>query len=122
MDIIKETGINGLAKILQKTFRDSDIIARVGGDEFVAMLETTDENSEMLISRLFENIETWNTEKSKPYTLSISVGTGQFDPEHPISIDELLTKADSSMYAQKRRKWKKQYRVQLPEDLGRKGS
>lgn len=111
-----------LAKILQKTFRESDIIARIGGDEFVAMLETTDENSGILISRLFENIENWNTGGSQPYTLSISVGSGQFDPLHPISIDELLTKADSSMYAQKRKKWKKQYRFQLPEDLRRKGS
>lgn len=110
------------AKILQETFRESDIIARVGGDEFVAMLETTDENSEMLISRLFENIENWNAEKSNPYTLSISVGTGQFDPQHPISIDELLTRADSSMYAQKRKRSKKQSRFQRPKDLRRKGS
>jgi two-component system, cell cycle response regulator len=97
----------GFANILQKTFRESDIIARIGGDEFVALLETTDENSEMLINRLFENIKNWNTEGSEPYTLSISVGTGQFDPEHPILIDELLSKADASMYAQKRKKWKK---------------
>jgi diguanylate cyclase (GGDEF)-like protein len=95
------------ANILQKTFRESDIIARIGGDEFVALLETTDENSEMLINRLFDNIKNWNTEGSEPYTLSISVGTGQFDPEHPILIDELLSKADASMYAQKRKKWKK---------------
>jgi len=32
------------------------------------------------------------------------VGTTQFDPEYPISIDELLSKADALMYAQKREK------------------
>jgi len=32
------------------------------------------------------------------------VGTAQFDPEHPISVDELLSKADALMYKQKREK------------------
>jgi GGDEF domain-containing protein len=42
--------------------------------------------------------------KQSQHTLSISLGTAQFDPEHPISIDELVSKADALMYAQKRRR------------------
>ena len=95
-----------LASILKKTFRESDIIARIGGDEFVVLLESTDENGEILITRLYENMRDYNAKRSQDYKLSISVGTAQFDPEYPISIDELLSKADALMYAQKRRKEK----------------
>ena len=95
-----------LADILKKTFRESDIIARIGGDEFVVLSEFTDENGEILMTRLYENIKDYNAKRSRRYTLSISVGTTQFDPKYPISIDELLSKADALMYAQKRRKWK----------------
>jgi diguanylate cyclase (GGDEF)-like protein len=92
-----------LANILKKTFRESDIIARIGGDEFVVLLESTDENSETLLTRLHENVKDYNTKRSQ-HILSISLGTAQFDPEYPISIDQLLSKADVSMYAQKRRR------------------
>ncbi|MGA2519039.1 MAG: diguanylate cyclase [Thermodesulfobacteriota bacterium] len=94
-----------LANILKRTFRKSDIIARIGGDEFVVLLESTDENSETLMTRLHENVKDYNAQRSQGI-LSISLGTTQFDPESPISIDELLSKADTLMYAQKRRKWK----------------
>ena len=96
-----------LSKILKKTFRESDIIARIGGDEFVVLLESNIENDEMLISRMYENIKDWNAKGSKSYNLSISVGAAPFDPENPTSIDELLSKADALMYAQKRKRSKK---------------
>jgi len=95
-----------LANILKETFRESDIIARIGGDEFVVLSESADENGEIIVTRLYENIEDHNAKGSRRYPLSISVGTTQFDPKYPISIDELLSKADALMYAQKRRKWK----------------
>jgi len=93
-----------LANILKKTFRESDIIARIGGDEFVVLSESTDGNGEIILTRLHENIEDHNAKRSRCYALSISVGTTQFDPQYPIPIDELLSKADALMYAQKRKK------------------
>ena len=96
-----------LGSILKKTFRESDIIARIGGDEFVVLLESTDENDEILITRLHENIKNYNAEVSQDYKLSVSVGVADFNPEHPVSIDELLSKADALMYAQKRKRRKK---------------
>jgi GGDEF domain-containing protein len=52
------------------------------------------------------NVKDYNAKKSK-HILSINVGTAQFDPENPISMDELLSKADALMYAQKRKRAKK---------------
>jgi diguanylate cyclase (GGDEF)-like protein len=100
-----------LASILKKTFRESDIIARIGGDEFVVLLESPDEKDEMLITRLYENISDYNAEVFQDYKLSVSVGAAHFDPEYPISIDELLSKADALMYAQKRKRRKKESRL-----------
>jgi len=100
-----------LANILKKTFRESDIIARIGGDEFVVLSESTDENGEIVMPRLYENIKDYNAKRSRRYTLSISVGTTQFDPNYPISIDELLSKADALMYAQKRKRKEKESRL-----------
>jgi len=91
-----------LAGILKKTFRESDITARIGGDEFVVLLESTDEKDEILMTRLYENIRDYNAKASQDYQLSVSVGATHFDPEHPISIDRLLSRADALMYAQKR--------------------
>src|SRR4030042_6011862 len=96
-----------LANILKKTFRESDIIARIGGDEFVVLSESADENGEILMTRLDENKRDCNAKASQRYKLSISIGVARFDPEHPVSIDELLSKADALMYAQKRRKWER---------------
>jgi len=96
-----------LANILKKTFRESDIVARIGGDEFVVLSESTDGNDEIPLTRLHENVKDCNAKRSRLYTLSISVGTTQFDPKHPISIDELLSEADAAMYAQKEKKGKK---------------
>jgi len=97
-----------LANILKKTFRESDVIARIGGDEFVVLSESTNENGEIVMPRLYENIKEYNAKRSRRYTLSISMGTTQFDPNYPISIDELLSKADALMYAQKRKRKEKE--------------
>lgn len=93
------------AKILRGTFRQSDIIARIGGDEFTAVLiETTEAYAETIISRLRKNIDILNEKITQGYKFSISTGIACYDPESPSSIVELLNHADKSMYEQKRYK------------------
>ena len=93
------------ANILKETFRDSDIIARIGGDEFVVMpIKTTGDNLEIVINRLQKAVEMDNTKSKREYKLSISTGTAYFDPLSPCTIDELLSQADKLMYEQKRTK------------------
>ncbi len=102
--IVGDRALIDLANILKRTFRESDIIGRIGGDEFVVLLEPPDEGSDALITRLHKNLKEHNAKGLQRYQLSISVGTALFDPEHPVSINELLTKADTLMYGQKRRR------------------
>lgn len=93
------------ANVLKETFRDSDIIARIGGDELVVMpIETTVDNIENVINRLQQALEIDNAKNKRDYKLSISTGTAYFDPLSPCSIDELLSQADQSMYERKRSK------------------
>jgi diguanylate cyclase (GGDEF)-like protein/PAS domain S-box-containing protein len=93
-----------LANILKKTFRESDFIARIGGDEFVVLAaETEENNAEALTVRLLQGIRTYNVKSSRGYNLSISIGISRYDPDYPCSVDELLAKADRLMYKQKKK-------------------
>ena len=93
------------AKLLRETFREADIIARIGGDEFVVVLiDITEVDAETAISRLGKNIDILNEKITQGYKFSISTGIACYDPEFPSSIIELLDHADKSLYEQKRYK------------------
>lgn len=94
-----------VANLLKQTFRESDIIARIGGDEFVVLTTGAGEDStEILIHRLREKLDTNSLKLELPYKLSISVGIARYDLENPCEIDELLHRADTAMYEQKKPK------------------
>jgi diguanylate cyclase (GGDEF)-like protein/PAS domain S-box-containing protein len=91
-----------VARVFRETFRQSDIMARIGGDEFVVLaIETDSAGDEALTSRLRKNLEARNARGALRYELSLSVGVARYDSEHPCSIDELLARADRLMYEQK---------------------
>jgi diguanylate cyclase (GGDEF)-like protein/PAS domain S-box-containing protein len=93
------------AEILKKAFRESDIIARISGDEFVVLAQEVHEgDAEILADRLQKELENRNAKSKIGYKLSISAGLARNDPENLCSIDELLKRADKLMYEQKRKK------------------
>src|SRR5262249_30617085 len=93
------------AEILKETFRTSDIVARIGGDEFVVMAAISpDETPEAVIQRVQENFTLSNERRTRPYNVSVSVGVAHFDDEQNLSIAELMARADRAMYQQKRNK------------------
>ena len=93
------------AHALKETFRGADIIARIGGDEFaVIAIETGKDTNEILAARLRDNLNARNAKGGRRYTLSISLGMARYDPDCPCSIDDLMARADISMYEQKQGK------------------
>jgi diguanylate cyclase (GGDEF)-like protein/PAS domain S-box-containing protein len=91
------------ANILRQTFRESDIIARVGGDEFAVLtVDAAEMNSETFSKRLQGAMDQLNAEGSRKCRLAMSQGAAIYDPESPMSLSELMSSADELMYAQKK--------------------
>jgi len=96
-----DRAIQETAKILQKTFRASDIIARLGGDEFVVLTIDADaERADTARQRTRAAVDAWNAQGVAPFQLSLSLGTAQHETGE--TIEDLLTRADAEMYQQKR--------------------
>jgi diguanylate cyclase (GGDEF)-like protein/PAS domain S-box-containing protein len=93
----------GTANILRKTFRESDILARIGGDEFVVItIDTTYRTAEAVTQRLNENLNEYNKIKNPPYNFSLSTGISVHNSKTVYSVQDLLDSADKHMYHQKR--------------------
>lgn len=93
------------AEILRQTFRESDIIARFGGDEFTALATLkADENEDRILERLQTNARLLNEKHERPFALRISVGAAHFNPQTIRSIEHLMSEADKVLYEQKRHK------------------
>jgi len=104
-----DRALTDVAVILKETFRSSDIIARIGGDEFAILtIDTNGISSEIIMTRLQDHVDKHNNKRGRRYKISISMGTAYFDPDNPHSLDELMSHADKLMYDQKRSKSQKQ--------------
>jgi diguanylate cyclase (GGDEF)-like protein len=96
------------ADILREVFRESDIIARIGGDEFVILAVDSDgAQSEALINRIHQRCILANLKKARPYVLAMSAGSAEFDPDQPATLEELVAQADRAMYAAKQKRQKR---------------
>ena len=94
-----------LTRVLKTTFRDADIIARVGGDEFVVLeIDAALKDVETFTRRLAERLGWRDARKSQPYDIALSIGFAAFDPLEPVTLEELMQTADHVMYEQKKSK------------------
>jgi len=91
------------ARVLKKSLRKSDILSRVGGDEFVALLPRTDKaTAETIIERLRARVDKQNRENGL-LPLSISVGMATVE-QTGASLEEAVKEADHHMYREKEQK------------------
>lgn len=92
-----------VAERMLSCVRQSDTVARFGGDEFVAILENLDHAesaavvAKKVIAKLLESIETPGGQRA---TVGASIGISVF-PEDGKTLDELARAADEAMYAVK---------------------
>jgi diguanylate cyclase (GGDEF)-like protein len=99
--------ITEAAFVLRETFRTSDLLGRMGGDEFCVLFaaESADAAVAVLV-RLQETIDKVNGDDQRPFILSFSAGVAMFDPELACTVDQLIAVADQRMYEAKREKSK----------------
>jgi diguanylate cyclase (GGDEF)-like protein len=91
------------AELLKETFRSSDVLGRLGGDEFTILAAVDpDGGIEKLVTRLEQKFANYNALKAEPYELSISIGVSRLVPENGESMEDLIAQADAAMYQNKR--------------------
>jgi diguanylate cyclase (GGDEF)-like protein len=90
---------------LRETFRSSDLIGRMGGDEFCVLFAVDPGHTATIaLARLQDAVDETNNQEGRPFDLSFSAGVAMFDPEDPCTLDELIAQADERMYERKRAK------------------
>lgn len=109
-----DRALKSIATILRKTFRTSDIIGRLGGDEFIVLaLNAPAAGVQTMMARLHNNLDLHNSQ-NRYYQLSLSIGIAQFDPSKVVSLEAMIVEADRALYENKRQKRGK--RTDKPSD------
>jgi len=91
------------AKVMRDTFRETDVLGRLGGDEFGVLASgASADYAEFLMRRLKEKVASRNSHATRSYQLSLSAGTAAYVPDR--TVEELLALADQQMYDQKKHK------------------
>ena len=101
--------IKSAANILADSFRSSDIIGRIGGDEFsvFAMVDggsTEEEITSIVRERIKAATDNFNKGHNKPYIIHMSVGVYAFTCGTEVELSKILAQADTVLYDEKKKK------------------
>ena len=100
-----------IANALIESFRQSDVVARMGGDEFAAFALVAEDNfSDIIKARIRTALKRMNGSSDKPYYVNMSIGTYEFVIGEETNIDQILNKADAELYHEKKNKKKVIYK------------
>ncbi|HXL52120.1 MAG TPA: diguanylate cyclase [Gemmatimonadales bacterium] len=100
-----DRALRDTAALLRQTFRDSDLVSRIGGDEYAVLVRHSGpESAEVLAERLKRQVRDFNRRGARPYQLSISLGFAAHKASTLGSVAGLLDRADRALYRDKRRK------------------
>lgn len=90
-----------VADLLRKSFSEYGVVTRYAGDEFVIMLNTTDDQLiQKIIKSAKKNFVTENEKNDKPYQLSASMGYAITNLSNE-TIDDFMNRIDEQMYQDK---------------------
>ena len=100
-----DRALEEVSNILRKSFHTSDFISRYAGDEFVVVLDASQQIDFLALrARIRENLARLNSDGSRPYQLEVSIGCALFDPVRHKTVDQYLHHIDMRMYHEKKLK------------------
>lgn len=93
------------AELIRSSIRAGDAICRIGGDEFMILFPGCEKRvAERLVNRIQDTLYQTGLELGKPYAMRFSFGIEQMNAEDPITLEELIRRADHLMYQGKSRR------------------
>ena len=108
-----DVAIADAAALLRQTFRESDVIGRMGGDEFVILaIGVADDGPQSILRRLAKSLAAYNT-PDRRFRLSFSLGVAAVEPGDGSSLDHLLGEADRDLLGKQRRRTKARTEITL---------
>jgi diguanylate cyclase (GGDEF)-like protein len=100
-----DEAIRAATSAIKSVLRKGDVIARLGGDEFCVLLNLqTDADLNAVLGRIEGVISSYNQRAAKPYALSLSLGARVFESTGAEQADDIISRVDALMYANKRAK------------------
>lgn len=93
--------LSATAAILRDAFRETDVLGRIGGDEFAMAGQFTSDGIADAAQRLRHSASERGTDGSR-YPLSFSIGCATSSPDQRTTLAGLLARADEEMYEEKR--------------------
>lgn len=92
------------ADVLTNTFRAADIVARIGGDEFVVLAAVPRSSQDVILERMQYHQDAFNARSGRPYALTLSVGFAWLGAGSSDALEDAVSRADAAMYQHKRSK------------------
>jgi diguanylate cyclase (GGDEF)-like protein/PAS domain S-box-containing protein len=99
-----DEALRAVADVLRAGIRESDVVGRVGGDEFVILAEDDPDVTRELVARLRRRIDRANEKAGRQFRLSLSIGAVDWEPGEQVTLQELIERADQRMYDDRREK------------------
>lgn len=101
-----DKALMNVANFLKGALRRSDIVARIGGDEFaIALVDHQEGDPAAVRQRLLDLIRRHNTQERRfPAPIALSIGVIMADPKQGTDVERLLAEVDHLMYEDKRNK------------------
>ena len=93
--------LEGFAERLQQRVRQTDVIARIGGDEFAALVVLDSEDE---LHQLVARIQSGSEDSVTDEPIAVSLGYRFYDHDQISALDQMLEEVDTLMYQNKRRR------------------